>query len=113
MNPISWLKNLWIVPPDPRLEAQAEDRARQHFTSFSPKIAPIVIRILVEQLGVGISELMPTARFVEELKADELEPVEIVMAIEEEFKISIPDHEAEQILTVADLIEYVTRRKQC
>lgn len=110
MNLLGWLRNLWIVPTDPRVVKQAENWARQHFPDNSHPVASKVIAILIDQLGVSVAELLPTARFIEDLRADELEPVEIVMALEEEFPIKIPDHDAEQILTVADLVNYMDKR---
>jgi len=67
--------------------------------------------IIKEQLGVGDSEIKPEAAFVEDLGADSLDLVELVMAMEEEFGIEIPDEDAEKIRTVADAISYVEKNK--
>lgn len=63
--------------------------------------------IIADQLGVSEEEVKPEARFIEDLGADSLDIVELIMAMEEEFETEIPDEEAEKILTVGDTIEYV------
>ena len=70
-------------------------------------IADEVKQIIIEQLGVDEEEVKPEARFVEDLGADSLDTVELVMAIEEKFGIDIPDSDAEKIVTVQDAIDYV------
>lgn len=67
-----------------------------------------VKEIIVEQLGVDAEEVTSTASFVEDLGADSLDTVELVMAFEEEFDIEIPDEEAEKIATVTDAVKYIT-----
>ena len=66
-----------------------------------------VKRIIVEQLGVEEDEVLPGAKFIEDLGADSLDTVELVMAIEEEFDIEIPDEDAEKITTVGEAIQYI------
>ena len=66
-----------------------------------------VKKIIVEQLGVKEEDEKPEASFVEDLGADSLDTVELVMALEEEFDIEIPDEEAEKITTVQSAIDYV------
>jgi acyl carrier protein len=66
-----------------------------------------VKEIIVEQLGVNENEVTPEAKFVDDLGADSLDLVELVMALEEEYNIEISDEEAEKILTVGDAIEYI------
>jgi len=66
-----------------------------------------VKQIIVEQLGVDESEVTPTASFVDDLGADSLDTVELVMAFEEGFGIEIPDEDAEKIQTVKDAISYI------
>ncbi len=66
-----------------------------------------VQRIVCEQLGVSEEEVTPTASFIDDLGADSLDTVELVMAFEEEFEIEIPDEEAEKIATVQDAISYI------
>lgn len=66
-----------------------------------------VKEIIVEQLGVEESEVTPTASFVNDLGADSLDQVELVMAFEEAFDLDIPDEEAEKIQMVKDAVEYI------
>ena len=66
-----------------------------------------VKEIIVEQLGVNESEVTSEAKFVDDLGADSLDLVELVMALEEEYNIEISDEDAEKILTVGDAIEYI------
>jgi len=66
-----------------------------------------VKEIIVEQLGVNENEVTPEAKFVDDLGADSLDLVELVMALEEEYNIEISDEDAEKILTVGDVIEYI------
>ena len=66
-----------------------------------------VKKIIVDQLGVNATEVTPEASFVEDLGADSLDTVELVMALEEEFGIEIPDEEAEKIVTVKLAIAYI------
>ena len=66
-----------------------------------------VKKIVVEQLGVSEEEVSENASFVEDLGADSLDTVELVMALEEEFECEIPDEEAEKITTVKEAIDYI------
>ena len=66
-----------------------------------------VKKIVVEQLGVKEDEVTPNASFVDDLGADSLDTVELVMEFEEEFDITIPDEEAEKIQTVGQAIDYI------
>jgi len=67
-----------------------------------------VIKIVVEQLGVKEEEVVLSASFVDDLGADSLDTVELVMALEEEFETEIPDEDAEKITTVQQAVDYVT-----
>jgi acyl carrier protein len=69
-----------------------------------------VKKIIGEQLGVGEEEITPESSFVEDLGADSLDTVELVMAFEEEFGIEIPDEDAEKILTVQNSVDYIKER---
>ena len=69
-----------------------------------------VKKIVVEQLGVDEKDVVPTARFVDDLGADSLDTVELVMALEEEFGIEIPDEDAEKITTVGDAVKYIEEK---
>lgn len=69
-----------------------------------------VKKIIGEQLGVEEDEVTPEASFVEDLGADSLDTVELVMALEEEFGIEIPDEDAEKILTVGKALDYIKEK---
>lgn len=66
-----------------------------------------VKQIIVEQLGVDEAQVDKTASFVDDLGADSLDIVELVMAFEEEFKLEVPDEDAEKMKTVGDAIQYI------
>ena len=63
--------------------------------------------IIVEQLGVNADQVKPEAKFIEDLGADSLDTVELVMAFEEEFGIEVPDEDAEKLQSVGDVVTYV------
>ena len=63
--------------------------------------------IIVEQLGVGADQVKPEAKFIEDLGADSLDTVELVMAFEEEFDVEVPDEDAEKLTSVGDVIRYI------
>jgi acyl carrier protein len=69
-----------------------------------------VKQIISEQLGVDEGEVTPSASFVDDLGADSLDQVELVMALEEAFDVEIPDEDAEKIRTVQDAIDYIDKR---
>jgi len=69
-----------------------------------------VSRIIVDQLGVSLEEIRPESSFIDDLGADSLDIVELVMAMEEEFDIEIPDEDAERIRTIGDAYAYVRER---
>jgi acyl carrier protein len=75
-------------------------------------IADKVKDIIVEQLGVNPEQVNPEAKFIEDLGADSLDTVELVMAFEEEFSIEVPDEDAEKLQTVGDVITYVESNKE-
>ena len=70
-----------------------------------------VKKIVVEQLGVEADEVQMTSTFVDDLGADSLDIVELIMAFEEEFNIEIPDEKAEKIKTVEDVVKYIEGNK--
>ncbi|CEJ12614.1 acyl carrier protein [Phreatobacter sp. AB_2022a] len=72
-------------------------------------IADRVKKIVVEQLGVDAEKVVPTASFIDDLGADSLDTVELVMAFEEEFGVEIPDDAAETILTVGDAVKFLEK----
>ena len=68
-----------------------------------------VKQIICEQLNVSEEDVVPKASFVDDLGADSLDQVELIMAMEEEFDVSIPDEDAEKIATVQDAIDYIKK----
>ena len=66
-----------------------------------------VIEIIIDQLGVDEKQVNPEASFIDDLGADSLDTVELVMALEEEFDIEIPDEDAEKIVTVQNAVDYI------
>ncbi len=66
--------------------------------------------IIVEQLGVNAEQVTPAAKFIEDLGADSLDTVELVMAFEEEFSVEVPDEDAEKLQTVGDVIKYIEEK---
>lgn len=74
---------------------------------MSETIQERVKNIIVEQLGVEADQVKPEAQFVNDLGADSLDTVELIMALEEEFDIEIPDEKAEKIKTVGEAVEYI------
>ena len=71
-----------------------------------------VKRIVAEQLNVNLTEVRTDSSFVDDLGADSLDTVELVMALEEEFDAEIPDEDAERIITVQDAIDYIKSKEQ-
>ncbi|MGH2483132.1 MAG: acyl carrier protein [Candidatus Limnocylindria bacterium] len=69
-------------------------------------------KIIVEQLGVEEADVTPEAAFVEDLNADSLDLVELIMSLEEEFGMEISDEDAEKIQKVSDAVEYIEERQQ-
>ena len=76
------------------------------------EIADKVKKIVVEQLGVSEDQVTPEAKIIEDLGADSLDQVELIMALEEAFGSNIPDEEAEKLTTVGDAIAYVESKSQ-
>ena len=74
-----------------------------------PVVEEKVKQIIVDQLGVEPSEVTPTASFVDDLGADSLDRVELIMALEETFGVEIPDDEAEKISTVQNAVDYIQK----
>lgn len=68
--------------------------------------------IIVDQLGVNPEQVTPTASFIEDLGADSLDTVELVMAFEEEFGVDVPDADAEKLQNVGDVIKYIEEHKE-
>lgn len=77
---------------------------------FDERIFEKVKTIIVEQLGISEADVTPDASFVEDLGADSLDVVELIMALEEEFDLKITDEEAEKIATVRDAVIYISEQ---
>jgi acyl carrier protein len=78
----------------------------------SPEMVERLKKIVAEQLGVDESKIVPSARFTDDLNADSLDLVEMIMSLEEEFGIEIPDEDAEKIVVVQDAIDYIDAHSQ-
>jgi acyl carrier protein len=85
------------------LAEQFYNYEEKHMSSIQDK----VVEIIVEQLNVNAEQCVPEAKFIEDLGADSLDTVELVMKLEEEFGIDIPDEDSEKILTVGDAAKYI------
>lgn len=70
-----------------------------------------VKEIVVEELGVNPDQVTPEAKFIEDLGADSLDTVELVMAFENEFNVEVPDEDAEKLQTVGDVVNYIESRQ--
>ncbi len=79
---------------------------------MSNSIEERVKKVIAEQLSVSEDEVVPTASFIEDLGADSLDNVELVMALEEEFDTEIPDEDAEKITTVQSAIDYIEAHRK-
>ena len=98
-----------VLTSRPSVRAQsAKKKSRK--TRSSGSVEDRIKRIIVNELGVDESAVLPSARLVEDLGADSLDEVELVMAIEESFKFEITDDDCKKIFTVKDLTDYVRRR---
>lgn len=69
-----------------------------------------IIEIIAEQLGMDPGEIEPESTYVEDLGADSLDIVELIMALEEEFEVEVPDEEAEKLLTVHQTVDYIQEK---
>ncbi len=78
----------------------------------SPEMEARLKKIVAEQLGVDESKIVPTARFTDDLNADSLDLVEMIMELEEAFGVEIPDEDAEKIITVQDALNYIEQKLQ-
>jgi acyl carrier protein len=91
----------------PSLHSKANKE--KNFMSDKP-VEEKVKEIIVEQLGVNPEQVTPTASFIEDLGADSLDIVELVMAFEEEFSVEVPDEDAEKLQTVGDVVKYIEEK---
>ena len=78
---------------------------------MSDNIESQVIDVIVEQLGVDRERVTPDAKFIDDLGADSLDTVELVMTFEEKFSVEVPDEDAEKLKSVADVVAYIKEHK--
>jgi acyl carrier protein len=91
-----------------RLDTLIKTQSETELTMAAEKSTEQRIKdIIVEQLGVNADQVTPEAKFIEDLGADSLDTVELIMALEEEFSIEVPDEEAEKLQNVGDVIKYI------
>ncbi len=79
---------------------------------MSDNIESQVIDVIVEQLGVDREKVTPEAKFIDDLGADSLDTVELVMSFEEKFSVDVPDEDAEKLKSVSDVVAYIKEKKQ-
>jgi acyl carrier protein len=96
----------------PNLEQTRAGKAPEHRGTLMSDVADRVKKIVVEHLGVEADKVSDDASFIDDLGADSLDTVELVMAFEEEFGVEIPDDAAEKILTVKDAIGFIETNKK-
>jgi acyl carrier protein len=101
-----------VPGPFPALRDRTEPRATNNEQIFMAEksIEEKVKDIIVEQLGVNPEQVTPQASFIEDLGADSLDIVELVMAFEEEFGVEVPDEDAEKLQTVGDVVKYIEEK---
>jgi acyl carrier protein len=101
-----------LCPDNPFFRATYTRATNINRTNFMAEksIEEKVKDIIVEQLGVNPEQVTPQASFIEDLGADSLDIVELVMAFEEEFGVEVPDEDAEKLQTVGDVIKYIEER---
>lgn len=76
------------------------------------KIEKVIKKIIAEQLGMDVEEIRNDLSYVDDLGADSLDIVELIMSLEEEFEVEVPDEDAEKLLTVQDTLDYVQQKIQ-
>ena len=96
-------------PASAGFKPRATNTNRRNFMA-EKSIEEKVKDIIVEQLGVNPEQVTPQASFIEDLGADSLDIVELVMAFEEEFGVEVPDEDAEKLQTVGDVIKYIEEK---
>jgi acyl carrier protein len=97
-----------ILESGPSVQVAGMSKSGEDVMSVEQKVK----QIIVEQLGVDEAQVDPTASFVDDLGADSLDIVELVMAFEEAFDLDIPDEDAEKIATVKDAVTYIESKKK-
>jgi acyl carrier protein len=104
--------NRGLTPPSSWHRHTAKEQKEPEKTMAEKTIEQRVKDIIVEQLGVNADQVTPDAKFIEDLGADSLDTVELVMALEEEFGNEIPDEQAEKLQSVGDVIKYIEDSQQ-
>lgn len=99
--------SIQYLPCPERVSKKILQRGSNYMSSIEERVK----KIIVEQLGVSEDDVKEDASFVDDLGADSLDTVELVMALEEEFECEIPDEEAENITTVKQAVDYVNKHK--
>ena len=94
----------------PDIEGYLKGKVQEKLNEEKGKIEEKVKDIIVEQLGVNPEQVTPQASFIEDLGADSLDIVELVMAFEEEFSVEVPDEDAEKLQTVGDVVKYIEEK---
>jgi len=89
-----------------------QQQQNNQYAMSASSIEEKVKNIIVEQLGVTADQVTLQASFIEDLGADSLDTVELVMAFEEEFGVEVPDEDAEKLLTVGDVVKYIEDRQK-
>ncbi len=83
-----------------------------HILDMSDNIETQVVDVIVEQLGVDREKVTPDAKLIDDLGADSLDTVELVMTLEERFSVDVPDEDAEKLRTVSEVVAYIKEHKQ-
>ncbi len=102
----------WIGSAVAQATRKARFQVKRRRTGLAQDVFDKVKKIIVEQLSTEESEVTPEASFIEDLGADSLDIVELIMALEEEFGVEIPDEDAEKIATVGDAVKYIQEHAQ-
>ena len=110
MEPLAWIACRNAAAGRAFRKARSVYSSLSHRLMADKTVEEKVKNIIVEQLGVNPEQVTPTASFIEDLGADSLDTVELVMAFEEEFSIEVPDEDAEKLQTVGDVIKYVEEK---
>lgn len=88
----------------------AQEWGANHYPGPMQKVATDFVLILSEQIGLPVRQFKPTDRFIEDLKVDDLDTVEVLLGVEEHFKLPIRDEAAERLVTIHDFISYLHQR---
>jgi acyl carrier protein len=105
MNFLSWLNS--FVQPKPMMYVSDSEWAVEHFPAEQREVAICVARALVEYLNIRLDDIKATTRFINDLQMGDLEPMEVLTALEAALHISIPVHETWDLETVSDLVQYL------